>query len=123
MQLEQHFTLLSPGGVRTNLAKFSGYSDLQQYMFSLYRMNTLKSLLDKRPSAADVMAFTANTNLQWRDFVKSTMRISTENVIDLIDAFSNSYLTMYEDTYAFLRGFLDDRPTGILFFSQTITYD
>ena len=120
MKLIQHFTLLLPGGVNKTLIEFPGYPELQQYMFSLYRMRALSRLLDDLPSASEVMSFMVNTKVHWDDFLKSSLRLSTQDIVDLIEAFENANYTKHEDIRDFIRGLVDKRPTGILRYSQTL---
>ena len=95
----------------------SNHLELREYMFSLFRMRGLDNLLATRPNAKDVTRYMANTSDVWSKFRKFDMRIGDDDLHDLMEVYESGRIAKCEDLVSFVKDFLFDRPTGILYYT------
>lgn len=106
MQLIQILLKASSGSevARYTGSSEQGYTDLREYMFSLFRMRQLQYLLDnEHPTAQTIMAWMANTYIQWDNFKNTNIKLSVEDIQEMLIIFDASKITLPEQLVSLLR--------------------
>lgn len=118
--LVQTFELQTPNS-KTKLKEFIGNDHelvaLREYMFSMYRIQALDRLVKGQTTGQEVMQFMSNTHVLWSEFRNKSIRVTTSNLVDLIDSFESAKIENREPITSFIKELCENRPPGILMYA------